>query len=153
MNAKIILWAASASLVLALVALGAVYGFRPGADPQAGARDTVGAFVAALEARNFGEACELYGDNLLNGSATTTVNGVHLDDLRACAVGFEMAEAFSLNFGATFYDRFRVATTLVTDQTTPRNGYVFKVNYANGTIYVGAQRDDGGSWRIVSVTE
>ena len=138
---------AALAAVLSLAACGGT------TDRQGDAYKTVVSWTTAFQKRNFYDACQLEavaynkGIGVKYGQAL----GVKYTDLRACAVGYEAQELQPLMFGTPFYEGFVVAPKPVTGHKTPKNGYVFKVKYAYGTIYVSVQRDSHGDWKVTGV--
>lgn len=143
---------AAALFVAALVATVLLAGCGGTSDRQGDALKSVQAFTQALHARNYSEACGFYAKSEMR-TKPYVLNGVSYSPVLFCAIALESNEAQSIMFyGGTFYDGFKVDPQPRTDKKAPVNGYVFKVTYASGVIFVAVQRDSSGAWKVVGIS-
>ena len=122
-------------------------------DRQGDALKAVQGFTQAIEARNFGVACSYYAKS--DTPPVQRVGNQVLTGQQVCEITFEYNEAQSLMFtGDPLWYGFKVdpAPVVSAKHKAPVNGYVYKVKFSQGTIFISVQRDSGGVWRIVAIS-
>lgn len=146
-----------AAFLAAALSAGLITLFATGgkSDPEGDAYKTVVAFTTSLSKRNFYDACTYYSDDNLGSSRTVDpgYGEIRYSRLRWCAVSLEAGEGFSLTlFGLPVFDNFEVERVPSSARKAPKNGYVFKVTFYQGVVYISVQRDKNGDWKVVSVS-
>lgn len=138
---------ATLAVLLSLAACGGT------TDRQGDAYKAVVGFTQALENRDYGTACAYYSKELTPAKykfVTTTVSGTQL-----CALNLEYGEAQSLMFfGEPVYFGFKVDPVPVVDtkHKAPINGYVYKVKFSQGVVFISVQRDSKGVWKVTAIS-
>lgn len=122
-------------------------------DKQGDSLKAVQGFVSAIEARNYGIACSYYAKEIT--PATQRVGTQMMSGQQICAMNFEFGEAQSLMFfGQPVFYGFKVNPVPLVSAAhkAPKNGYVYRVKFSQGTVYIAVQRDNKGVWRVVSIS-
>lgn len=120
---------------------------------QNDAYKTVVAYTTALQKREFYTACSMHSEGMNEGLGASISGGTGFSytDTRACAVNIEAYEAEKIVLGgATAFDNMVVSPE--PQGKAPKNGYSFKVTYAEGVVHIGVQRDSNGDWKIVFIS-